>query len=42
MSGGTPNVISNHGVLDEGVCFLQKPFSPKQLAIKVREALAHE
>ncbi len=40
MSGYTANVIAHQGVLDEGVCFIQKPFSMKELAIKVREALA--
>lgn len=39
MSGYTANVIAGHGVLEEGVCFIQKPFSRKDFAIKVREAL---
>jgi two-component system, cell cycle sensor histidine kinase and response regulator CckA len=39
MSGYTADVIASHGVLDEGVNFIQKPFSIQQLAIKVREAL---
>ena len=41
MSGYTANVIAHHGVLDEGVHFIQKPFSKSELSIKVREALAH-
>jgi FixJ family two-component response regulator len=40
MSGYTANVIACHGVLDEGVHFLQKPFSVKAMAEKVQEVLA--
>jgi CheY-like chemotaxis protein len=39
MSGYTANVIAHHGILDDGVYFIQKPFSRKDLAAKVREAL---
>lgn len=39
MSGYTANVIANRGVLDEGVNFIQKPFSMKGLAVKVHEVL---
>ncbi|WP_163341017.1 PAS domain-containing sensor histidine kinase [Desulfopila sp. IMCC35008] len=39
MSGYTANAIAHHGVLDEGVSFIQKPFSRKQLSAKVRETL---
>ncbi len=39
VSGYTANVIARHGVLDEGVHFLAKPFSLQGLADKVREVL---
>ena len=42
MSGYTSNVIAHQGVLDEGVQFIQKPFSRKDLAVKVREVLAEK
>jgi PAS domain S-box-containing protein len=39
MSGYTADVIAHHGVLNEGVNFIQKPFSKNDLAYKVRMAL---
>jgi hypothetical protein len=39
MSGYTDDVIAQHGVLDEGMHFIQKPFSPDELGEKVREVL---
>jgi PAS domain S-box-containing protein len=39
MSGFPANVIAHHGVLDEGVHFIQKPFSMKDLGGKLRETL---
>ncbi len=42
MSGYTSNVITHHGILDEGVSFISKPFSINDLAAKVREVLDAE
>ena len=39
MSGYTDNVIAHRGVLNEGIVFLQKPFTAQGLALKVRQAL---
>lgn len=39
MSGYTSDIIAERGVLEEGMHFLQKPFSLGDIAIKVREAL---
>ncbi len=42
MSGYTADAIARCGVLDDGVQFLQKPFSMQDLAVKVRRALGRE
>jgi signal transduction histidine kinase len=39
MSGYTDDAIARHGVLEPGIAFLQKPFTPFSLAQKVREVL---
>lgn len=39
MSGYTPDVIVDHGVIEKGVHFIAKPFSMNDLARKVRSAL---
>jgi DNA-binding response OmpR family regulator len=42
MSGYTANIIAHRGVLVEGVEFIQKPFSMKDLAVRVRKLLDAE
>jgi PAS domain S-box-containing protein len=42
MSGYTSGVIGRQGTIDEGMHFIQKPFSARELATKVREALDQE
>ncbi|RJP35542.1 MAG: PAS domain S-box protein [Candidatus Omnitrophota bacterium] len=39
MSGYTDNAIVHHGILNEGIAFLQKPFTPDILLHKIREIL---
>jgi len=39
MSGYPGDVIARHGVINEKAHFLQKPFSSKELSVKVREIL---
>ncbi len=41
MSGYTADLIAHHGILDEGVNFIQKPFGIDDLAAKVRQVLDH-
>ena len=39
MSGYTANELSPEGILAEGIDFIQKPFTPAELANKVSEVL---
>ncbi|MBA2731790.1 MAG: PAS domain S-box protein [Acidobacteria bacterium] len=39
MSGYTDDAIVHHGILEEGVAFLEKPFTPNILTHKVRTVL---
>lgn len=39
ISGYTDDAIIRHGVLEAGIAFIQKPFSPATLSRKVREIL---
>jgi len=39
MSGYTDDAIMRHGILEEDIVFLQKPFTRDSLLIKVREAV---
>lgn len=39
MSGYTSDVIAHHGVLDEGVFFIQKPFDMNGIHHKIQEVM---
>ena len=39
MSGYTDDALAEHGVLEPGIFFIEKPFSPARLTYKVREIL---
>jgi two-component system, cell cycle sensor histidine kinase and response regulator CckA len=40
MSGYTDDAILQHGILNSGVAYLQKPITPISLTRKIREVLA--
>ena len=39
MSGYTADIVAQRNILEAGVNFLQKPFTPSMLAKKVRDVL---
>ncbi len=39
MSGYTDDAIIHHGVLEEGINFIEKPFTPDSITRKIREVL---
>ena len=39
MSGYTANIIAHRGVLEDNISFISKPFSKKDIAVKIREVL---
>ncbi len=42
MSGYTDEAIVHHGIIDSHIAFIQKPFSERALAQKIREVLDSE
>jgi CheY-like chemotaxis protein len=42
MSGYTSNIIAHQGILDEGVHFMEKPFTLKVLATKIQMVLGSD
>lgn len=41
ISGYTDDTIAPYGVLEEGLSFLGKPFTPYELLLKIRQVLVH-
>lgn len=42
MSGYSDDIIANKGIVEEGMAFIQKPFSKNSLAVKLREIMHRE
>jgi hypothetical protein len=40
MSGHTDDVIIHYGILDPGVAFLKKPFTPRAVSTKIAQLLS--
>ena len=41
MSGYTSDIIAHHGILEDGIQFIEKPFSIRNLSSKLREVLGY-
>lgn len=41
-SGYTEDIIADHGVIEEGLHFIGKPYAPEDLARKIRSVLDHD
>lgn len=39
MSGHTDDAIAHHGILEPGITFIQKPFTLRELTLKIRKVL---
>jgi hypothetical protein len=39
MSGYAPTMVANGGLLEPGVMLIEKPFTPDELGVSVRNAL---
>jgi FixJ family two-component response regulator len=42
MSGYTDDALGRHGMLDEEISLIEKPFTPEALARKLREVIEGE
>ncbi len=42
MSGYTDNIISQHGILDQGLNFINKPFTEKELTTQINRVLSEQ
>lgn len=42
MSGYPNEIIAHHGILEEGIKFIQKPFTMHKLLAKIREVIEEQ